>query len=133
MQFSNSLRSAIVDVIESHIGASAILKVFSGTKPASVSDADAGTKLFEIECPADWMAAASAGVKQKAGTWEVEGADADGTASYFRVYSSDGTTCHMQGSCTLMAGAGPMKLSTLTIVTGMPVTVTMFTLTAGNQ
>jgi hypothetical protein len=59
-------------------------------------------------------------------------ATAGGIAGYFRIYDSTETTCGIQGLITDTAGAGPMKLSTTTIVAGQPVTVATFTLTAPN-
>ena len=132
LQLSVAARNALLDAIETTIGASAILKIRSGAVPASCATADAGTVLATLNLPADWMAAASAGSKGKSGTWQDLTADAAGTAAHFRVYASDGTTCHMQGTITATGGGGDMTIDNTSIASGQQIDVTGFTLTAPN-
>lgn len=132
MNFSVTVRNGEMNAIESSIGASAVLKIRSGSKPAAITDPDSGTVLATLSLPSDWMAAASGGSVSKSGTWQDVSADADGTAGHFRVYASDGTTQHIQGTVTLTAGGGDMTLDNTSIMTGQTVTITGFTLTAGN-
>jgi hypothetical protein len=98
LQISTSVRNAMLDSIESTISTSAVLKIRSGSVPATTATADSGTVLASLSLDSDWMAAASSGSKAKAGTWSDASADATGTAGHFRLYASDGTTCHMQGT-----------------------------------
>src|ERR1043165_8551304 len=95
MQYSTSVRNARLDVVESTIGVSAILKIRTGAPPVNCGTADSGTVLATVNLPSDWMAAASGGSKSKSGTWQDLSADANGTAGHFRVYDSGGTVCHM--------------------------------------
>jgi hypothetical protein len=80
--------------------------------------------------PSDWMAAASGGTKAKLGTWEDTSADDTGVAAHFRIFDTPGTTCHMQGS--VGQGSGDLSLDNTSIVATQSVTITAFTLTAGN-
>lgn len=132
VNLSTAVRNAELDAIETAIGASAILKIRSGAKPTGTGDADAGAVLATVNLPADWMAAAASGQKAKSGTWEDASADAAGTAGHFRVYASDGTTCHMQGTITATGGGGDMTLDNTVLALGQDFTVTGFTLQAGN-
>lgn len=132
IQFSVGVRNARLDAIESTIGTGAVLKIRSGSVPANVATADAGTALATITCPSDWMAAASGGAKAKSGTWEDTSADATGTAAHFRVYASDGTTAHIQGTVTITGGGGDMTVDSVSFTSGQAFTVTGFTLTDGN-
>ena len=132
LQFSVGVRNVMLDAIEATIGADAILRIYSGAKPATAADAATGTLLAEMALPTDWMDAAASGAKAKAGTWADATANADGTAGYFRILDSTGTTAGIQGECTDTGGAGPLKLSTTAIVSGQPVTIASFTLTSGN-
>lgn len=132
IQLSTTVRNARLDVIESTIGTSAVLKIRSGTVPADVGTADAGTVLATCTLPSDWMAAASSGSKAKSGTWEDTSADATGTAAHFRIYASDGTTAHMQGTVTATGGGGDMTVDNTSFASGQAFTVTSFTLTDGN-
>ena len=98
IQFSTAVRNARLDAIETAVGASAVLRIRSGAVPANVGTADSGTVLATLNLPADWMAAASGGTKALAGTWQDTSADATGTAAHFRIYATDGTTAHIQGT-----------------------------------
>ena len=130
-QFSTTARNAALDAIETAIGTSAVLKIRSGSVPADCGTADAGTVLATLTLPSDWLAAASGGSKSKSGTWEDASADAAGTAGHFRIYASDGTTVHMQGTITATGGGGDMTLDNTSIASGQTVTITSFTLSAG--
>jgi hypothetical protein len=132
VQLSTSVRNGQLDAFETVAGTSAILKIRSGAAPANCAAADSGTVLATMSLPSDWMAAASSGSKAKSGTWQDTSADATGTAAHFRVYASDGTTCHMQGTITITGGGGDMELDNTSIATGQSITITTFSLTAGN-
>jgi hypothetical protein len=132
LQLSTAVRNASLDAIETTIGTSAILKIRTGSPPANCGSADSGTVLATLNLPSDWMANASGGSKSKSGTWQDLSADASGIAGHFRIYASDGVTCHMQGTCTATGGGGDMELDNTNIAAGQQITVTTFTITDGN-
>lgn len=132
INYSTAVRNAKLDAVETAIGTSAILRIRSGTKPATCASADTGTVLATMTLPSDWMAAAASASKAKTGTWSDTSADATGTAGHFRIYDSTGTTCHIQGSITATGGGGDMTLDTTSITIGGTITVSTFTLNAGN-
>lgn len=128
MAFSVTARNAALDAIETAIGTSAIMKIRTGSAPADCATADSGSVLATLNLPSDWMAAASGASKSKSGTWQDASADATGTAGHFRIYASDGSTCHIQGSCGI--GSGDLQLDNTSIATGQSITITSFTLSA---
>lgn len=130
-QYSTTVRNARLDAVESTIGTDPLLRIYSGSKPSAPSDAATGTLLLEITLPSDWMAAASGGSKAKSGTWSGTGAAA-GTAGYYRIYESTGTTCHEQGTVTATGGGGDMTLDNTSIASGQTVTISTFSKTEGN-
>lgn len=130
IQYSTTVNNAKLDAIESTIGASAILKIRSGTAPANCGSADSGTVLATVSLPADWMAAAASASKAKSGTWSDASADASGTAAHFRVYDSGGTTCHIQG--TVGTSGTDMIVDSVSFTAGQTFTVNTFTINAGN-
>lgn len=130
VQLSVAVRNARLDAIETAVGTSPVLKIRTGAQPANCAAADSGTVLASITCPSDWAAAAGSGAKAKSGTWEDLTADAAGTAAHFRLYASDGTTCHAQGTCG--TGSGDLSLDNAVIEAGQKITVTGFTLTDAN-
>lgn len=132
VQLSTAVRNARLDAIETTIGTSAVLKIRTGSAPANVGTADSGTVLATITLPSDWMAAASGGSKALSGTWQDASADAAGTAGHFRLYASDGTTAHMQGTVTATGGGGDMTVDNTSFAAAQSFTVTSFTLTDGN-
>jgi hypothetical protein len=132
LQYSVSVRNAQLDAIETTVGTSAVLKIRTGAPPANCGAADSGTVLATCSLPSDWMAAASSGSKAKSGTWEDTSADNTGTAGHWRLYASDGTTCHAQGTVTATGGGGDMTVDNTSFATGQAFTVTSFTITADN-
>lgn len=130
LQFSAAVRNAILDQIETTVGVSAILKIRTGAAPATCATADSGTVLATLSLPSDWMAAASAGAKAKTGTWQDSSADATGTAAHYRLYASDGTTCHSQGTVTATSGGGDMEVDNTSFAAGQSFTVSTFQWTA---
>jgi hypothetical protein len=131
LQYSVAVRNARLDVVESTIGAAAVLKIFTGAPPANAAAADSGTVLATVTLPSDWMNAASAGTKTLFGTWSTT-ASAAGTAGYFRLYATGGTVCGAQGTVTATGGGGDMTVDNTSFASGQSFSVTTFTLTAGN-
>jgi hypothetical protein len=133
LQYSVAVRNAQLDALETAVGTSAILRIKTGAPPASCATADSGTVLASCTLPSDWMAAASSGSKAKSGTWEDTSADNAGTAAHFRLYASDGTTCHAQGTVTATGGGGDMTVDNVVFAAAQAFTVTSFTISAGNS
>jgi len=132
IQLSVSARNGRLDSIEASIGTSAILKIKTGAQPSDCASADTGTVLATLNLPSDYFSAASSGEMEKTGTWEDASADDTGTAAHFRLYASDGTTCHLQGSISVISGGGDMELGDISLTAGQAVLITTFTLTDGN-
>jgi hypothetical protein len=133
-QFSTTLRNDWLDTYESTIGTAPKLRILTGSQPASCATAESGTLLIQMTLPSDWMAAPSGGSAGLAGTWSGTVA-ANGTAGYYRVVDTAGTTCHEQGavtqafaistSATTAAGSNVLTFSATTGVTaGMSVSGT---------
>lgn len=124
-QYSTTVRNAKLDAVETAIGTAAILKVFSGAEPANCAAADPAGLLCTISLPADWMNDAATAQKTLNGVWSAA-ASASGTAASWRIYDSGLVACHIQGNVS------DMTFSNTNIASGQTVTVTGFTLTAGN-
>lgn len=127
IQVSTAVANAYLDQIETTVGATAVLKIRTGAAPANCATADSGTVLATLTLPSDWMAAASGGSKAKAGTWQDTGADASGTAAHYRLYATDGTTCHQQGTVTATGGGGDLTLDNVVIVATQTITISTWT------
>lgn len=105
----------MLDEITAYAGASAVLRIYSGTQPAG-GDAG-GTILAVLTCDVTAFApAASAGVLTLNGVTADSAADATGSATYFRIVDSVGVWV-MDGDITTTAiGTGDMQLDSTSIV-----------------
>jgi len=130
-QYSVEVRNAKLDAIETTIGASPTLCFRTGAAPAATVTANSGTVVATLALPADWLAAAAAGAKAKAGTWSDASADAGGTIGHYRIYDGAGL-CHIQGSCSNTGDGGDMTLDNVVVNATQAVTVTGYTVTSGN-
>jgi hypothetical protein len=131
VQLSVSARNARLDAIETAAGTAVLLKFYTGAQPADCATAASGSLLATLALPSDWWANASSGSKAKAGTWSGTGS-AGGSAGYFRIYDSAGTTCHVQGTVTATGGGGDMTLDNIVIANAQAITITSFTMTDAN-
>ena len=123
-QYGTTLRNNQVSQIQSTIGTSGTLLIFSGAEPANCAAADPSGLLATITLPASFLTS-SGGVTTIAGSWTVA-ASGTGTAACFRM--KDGSAvCHVQGNTTT-----DLVLNNTSIATGQTVTVTSFSVTDGN-
>ena len=132
LKFSTGVRNAELDSIETTIGTTPRLTIYTGGSPANTTDAPSGLLIFNYFLPADWMNAATSGTKTKLGTWSGSAVDT-GVAGYFRIVDISASTTHIQGSVSGSAGGGNMVLDNPNMVIDQVVTISTFTLTAGNS
>lgn len=130
LQTSDDLAHAQLDQIETILGASPLLEIFTGSQPASCAAADSGTKLMSATLPADHMATATGRAKAKAGTWSGTGLAA-GNAGYWRLKTSGGVT-KLQGSVTATGGGGQLTLDNINIALNQVVTISSFSIADNN-
>lgn len=128
VQWSTAVRNARLDAWETAIGTAAKLQIYSGSAPANCATAASGTKLVEWTLASDWAAAASGGAKSMNLPSAVN-AVAGGTAGYYRIVDSAGTTCHEQGTVTATGGGGDLTVDNTSIASGQSVNLTGFTKT----
>lgn len=132
LQYSTALRTAQQAAIETEIGAAPILELWTGSPPANCAAAATGTLLAQFALPSDWLAAAAAGAVGKTGTWSGTGIAA-GNAGYYRICRAGSpTTCDIQGTVTATGGGGDMTVDNVSIAAAQTITITSYTLTAGN-
>ena len=129
IKFSEAVRNARLDAIETVIGASPKLRIYSGAPPTNTTDAATGTLLVDMTLPADFLQAASGGIKLLNGSWTTTAAAA-GVAGYYRVWDNAVTTCHEQG--TVGQGTGDLSLDNTTLAASQTVTINQFTKSDGN-
>ena len=107
-QQSIAVRDAKANSYETTIGTTPVMKFFTGAQPANCAAANSGTEVATGTLPSDWLAAASSGSKTLLGTWTITGIAAAGAGTnigHYRLYASNGTTCHEQGAVTASGGS----------------------------
>jgi hypothetical protein len=130
IQLSVAVRDARLNSIQTQIGASAILGIYTGSVPANCAASTTGTLLVQYNLASSWLAAASAGSVVLNSLPLTTTATGNGTAGYFRLFASDGVTCGMQG--TVAESGGDLNLDNTAITSGQTVNITGFTLTDDN-
>ena len=126
LAYSTALRNTRMDAITTAIGTSGFLDIYDGTRPASGGTAT--NKLAHLPLSATAAASSSGGVL----TFNaITSANAllTGTATWFRVTTSAGVFV-IDGS--IGTSGSDLNLTTTSIVSGQPVSVSSFVDTEGN-
>jgi len=123
-----SLRNARLDAITTAAGASALLRIYDGSRPATGGTAT--TLLAELTCNATFAPAASGGTLTLNAITQDSSANATGTATWARIVKSDGTTFVLD--CSVGTSGTDIILNTTSIVAAAAVSVTSAVFTEGN-
>jgi hypothetical protein len=119
-------KNAALDTLTTAAGATATVKIYSGSVPTNADAALGGaTLLVSMPCSATVAPAASGGVWTANAVTQTNAAAA-GTASFYRFIASDGTTVLAQGACGV--SGSDMNMVTTTIALSQPVQVTSWTI-----
>lgn len=129
LRFPDALRQTRAGTINTRAGANAIIRIFSGAQPADADTAASGTQLAQLTCGATFGTASTEGVLTANAITQDSSADATGTAGWFRVLASDGTTVVFDGSCG--TSGAEMIMPTTSITAGQPVQISSLVITEG--
>lgn len=123
-QIPTAVQNAMCDLAVDRIDAGAAagtMQIRTGSPPGP-NAAATGTLLATITFSDPAFGAAAAGVATMSGAPLSTTAVADGTAGWFRIRDSDGTTV-VDGTVTVTGGGGQLQLSSTTISTGLSVSI----------
>lgn len=123
-----AIRNASVDAITTRAGASALLRIYDGSRPATGGTAT--TLLAELTCNATFAPGATGGVLTLNAIASDSSANATGTATWFRIVQSNGTTFVLDGS--VGTSGQDLNLNSVSIVATGSVAISSFTVTAPN-
>jgi hypothetical protein len=133
IQISNAAAKAMLDALTAlgNVGGAGKLRVYSGTKPTDTDTALSGnTLLIDFALAADDFPDASdanPGATSAANSITGVNASNSGTATFFRLLNNAASAI-LQGTVTATGGGGDLTLTTVTVVSGAPCTVTSVTL-----
>jgi hypothetical protein len=131
LQFSDTVRNAMLDAIETAVGASPRLHLRTGAPPANCAARPRARCCATSPCRPTGWAAASGGSKAKIGQWSGAGAAA-GSIGHYRIMNAGATVCHEQGTVTTSGGGGDMTVDNTSIAVSQAVTASAKTLNAPN-
>jgi hypothetical protein len=129
MPYSTELRNAKLAANTTIIGNSGRLEIYAGTMPAT--GGAEGTLLASFTLGIPFAPAPSNGVQSPTLPSATTGV-ANGTAGWARVTKSDGSTAVMDCTVGLSGSGAQIILNTLSISTGVAVSITSWTITAGD-
>lgn len=131
--FAVGLRNSRLDQLTAFYGASALLRIYSGTRPATGGALSGNTLLAQLTLGAVLAAAASSGTLTLNSISPQNSAAATGQATWFRIVKADGTTfCTDGGASTVAQGTGELRLDDTNIIQGGTVAVSSGVVTDGN-
>lgn len=125
----NNQLDELITLIDAGVGAGTV-KIYDGAVPANVGTALSGNTLLAEPVLSDPCAsAASAGVLTFSAITDDATPAAAGTASFFRICDSAGNAV-IQG--TVGTSGADLNLTSVSIQTDTPVSITSWTITGGN-
>lgn len=126
-KLSTAARNAMLDAITSAIGSNGLMKVYTGTQPASPTTAiTTQTLLGTLALSATSAPAAASGLLTFNAITSDSSADASGTAAWFRITTSGGTGV-LDG--TVGTSAADAIINTTSVVAGGPLACSALTVT----
>lgn len=125
IQFAQSTAHAMLDAIETDIGASPVLYLRSGAQPSTCAGADSGTLIATVNMAADAFANAASWAKAISAAISDLSADNSGTLGHWRIKTS-GAVTKLQGSITATGGGGDMTVDNTNVTATQEIDVTSF-------
>ncbi len=129
LQYSNGTRDAQQQGLITYAGSNAIIRLYSGTQPANANTA-ISTQTLLVSLNISGVFGTDSNGTLTFSTINNGTAVASGTASFFRIVKSDGTTVIMDGS--VGTSSADLVLNTTTIATNDTVAITSGTIVRGN-
>lgn len=126
--YNETLRNNRLDEVTAFAGNAALLRIYSGTRPAF--GGSAGVLLAELTCGTPFAPPATGGVLTANEIADDTAANASGIATWFRVVQSNGTTAVLDGDAG--TSGTDLVLSNTNFIEGGNVSIESFTISGGN-
>jgi hypothetical protein len=127
LKYSATIIGDRLTTLNTDIGTSAKLRIYSGTRPANVAAAITGTLLAELICNASAFGTVGSGALTAGAISNDVSADNTGTATHFRLFKSDGTTACVDGD--VGTSGADLNLTSVSFTAGQTVGVSSFVIT----
>lgn len=129
LQYSNGTRDAQQNGLITYAGTNAIIRIYDGTQPANANTA-ISTQTLLVSLTISGAFGTDSNGTLTFSTINSGTAVASGTAGFFRIVKSDGTTVVMDGS--IGTSSADLVLNTTTIATNDTVAISSGTIVRGN-
>ena len=129
LYYSNATRHSQNEGLIAYAGTGALFNLYQGTQPANANTAIT-TQVLLVSMPIAGVFGTDTNGTLTLGAVTATNAVGTGTASFFRIFKSDGTTVVMDGSVGL--SAADLILNTVDIYVGQSVDITAGTIIRGN-
>ncbi|GHG09850.1 hypothetical protein [Streptomyces hydrogenans] len=126
VRLSASLANSLSDAVDTALGNAGTIKIYTGSQPATADTAASGTLLATFTLGSPGFGNASGGTITLNGTPLTVAAAATGTAGWFRMATSGGSSI-LDGS--VGTSGQQINLNTTSITSGVNVTITSGTIT----
>ena len=127
LAYSTTIRNAMLDAITTAVGANCLIKLYSGTRPATGGTVT--TLLSTMTGNATFAPGASSAILTLNAITQDSSAAASGTATWFRITTSGGTFC---ADGNVGTSGSDLNLTTNVITATQPVSVSSWAITEGN-
>jgi hypothetical protein len=130
LSYAVTMKNSRLDQITSAISTSGLLRIYDGSVPTNADTAlGAQVLLAELALSSAFAPGASSGVLTASAITSDTSANATGTATFFRLVTSGGTS-KVQG--TVGTSGQDLNLNTVSIVAAATVAVSSMVITSGN-
>lgn len=130
--FSTAVRNAMMNAVVAEAGNGALLRLYTGTRPATGAALSGNTLLGTLTLGSPMAPAAASGVLTLNSITEDSSADNTGTCTWARLVKADGTTFVADFNVTATGGGGDITMNAVAISAGQLIQAASATLTAGN-
>ena len=130
LKYSNGTRNAQQQGLITYAGSGCLINIYSGTQPANANTA-ISTQTLLVSLPVSGVFGTDSNGTITLSAVTSASAVASGTASFFRIFKSNGTTVVMDGS--VGTSSADMILNTTAIANTQTVTISSGTIIRANQ
>lgn len=130
LKYSNGTRNAQQQGLITYAGSGCLINIYSGTQPANANTA-ISTQTLLVSLPVSGVFGTDSNGTITLSAVTSASAVATGTASFFRIFKSNGTTVVMDGS--VGTSSADMILNTTAIANTQTVTISSGTIIRANQ
>ena len=127
LRYSAATITDRLTTLNTDIGSSATLNIYTGAQPANVATAATGTLIVSLPCGSPFGTVGSGALTANAITTTAATGAGTNTAGYFRIFKSGGTVAVVDGA--ISTSGSDLNLNSTSITTSQNVSISSFVIT----